>query len=145
MDSLPFDLNNVHFFVLVVERRGFTAAADALGVPKSRVSRHVAELEESLGTRLLQRNSRKLELTEAGSEFYGYCVSMMEKARAAQLAMKHRVGAAGGGRPRVSWTGAVADLLLTKVVPSFLSKYPQVSLALQATNREVDLIDERID
>jgi Bacterial regulatory helix-turn-helix protein, lysR family len=42
MDSLPFDLNNLHFFVLVVERRGFTAAADALGVPKSRVSRHVA-------------------------------------------------------------------------------------------------------
>src|SRR5436309_652148 len=67
MDTLPFDLNNLHFFVLVVERRGFTAAADALGVPKSRVSRHVAELEESLGTRLLQRNSRKLELTEAGS------------------------------------------------------------------------------
>ena len=63
MDSLPFDLNNLHFFVLVVERRGFTAAADALGVPKSRVSRHVAELEESLGTRLLQRNSRKLEST----------------------------------------------------------------------------------
>ena len=96
MDSLPFDLNNLHFFVLVVERRGFTAAADALGVPKSRVSRHVAELEESLGTRLLQRNSRKLELTEAGSEFYGYCVSMMQQARAAHMAMQHRVGAVAG-------------------------------------------------
>jgi DNA-binding transcriptional LysR family regulator len=144
MDSLPFDLNNIHFFVLVVERRGFTAAADALGVPKSRVSRHIAELEESLGTRLLQRNSRKLELTEAGSEFYGFCLSMMEQARAAQLAMQHRVGAIAG-KLRVSVTVAVADLLLTKVMPSFLSKHPQVSVALQATNREVDLIDERID
>jgi DNA-binding transcriptional LysR family regulator len=144
MDSLPFDLNNLHFFVLVVERRGFTAAADALGVPKSRVSRHVAELEESLGTRLLQRNSRKLELTEAGSEFYGYCVSMMQQARAAHMAMQHRVGAVAG-KLRVSVTGAAADLLFTKVVPAFLSKHPQVSVVLQATNREVDLIDERID
>ena len=144
MDSLPFDLNNLHFFVLVVERRGFTAAADALGVPKSRVSRHIAELEESLGARLLQRNSRKLELTEAGSEFYGYCVSMMEQARAAHIAMQHRVGAVAG-KLRVSVTVAVADLLLTKVMPAFLSKYPQLSVALQATNREVDLIDERID
>jgi DNA-binding transcriptional LysR family regulator len=144
MDSLPFDLNNLHFFVQVVQRRGFTAAAEVLGVPKSRVSRHIAELEESLGARLLQRNSRKLELTEAGSEFYGYCVSMMEQARAAHIAMQHRVGAVAG-KLRVSVTVAVADLLLTKVMPAFLSKYPQLSVALQATNREVDLIDERID
>jgi len=144
MDSLPFDLNNLHFFVLVVERRGFTAAADVLGVPKSRVSRHIAELEESLGARLLQRSSRKLELTEAGSEFYGYCVPMMEQARAAHIAMQHRVGAVAG-KLRVSVTVAVADLLLTKVMPGFLSKYPRLSVAIQATNREVDLIDERID
>ena len=144
MDSLPFDLNNLHFFEQVVQRRGFTAAAEVLGVPKSRVSRHIAELEESLGARLLQRNSRKLQLTEAGSEFYGYCVSMMEQARAAHIAMQHRVGAVAG-KLRVSVTVAVADLLLTKVMPAFLSKYPQLSVALQATNREVDLIDERID
>jgi DNA-binding transcriptional LysR family regulator len=144
MDSLPFDLNNLHLFVLVVERRGFTAAADTLGVPKSRVSRHIAELEDSLGTRLLQRNSRKLELTEAGSEFFGYCVSMMEQARAAHVAMQHRVGSVAG-KLRVSVTVAVADLLLSKVMPGFLSRYPQLSVALQATNREVDLIDERID
>ena len=144
MDSLPFDLDNVRFFVLVVERRGFTAAADALGVPKSRVSRHIAELEESLGARLLQRNSRKLELTEAGAEFYGYCVSMMEQARAAHIAMQHRVGAVAG-ELRVSVSVAVADLLLTKVMPAFMSNYPQVSVAIQATNREVDLIDQRID
>ena len=144
MDSFPFDLNNLQFFVLVVERRGFTAAAEALGVPKSRVSRHIAELEESLGTRLLQRTSRKLELTEAGSEFYRYCVSMMEQARAAHLAMQHRVGTVAG-KLRVSVTVAVADLLLPQVLPAFMSKYPQLSVALQATNREVDLIDERID
>lgn len=144
MNPPAFDLNNIRFFTLVVERRGFTAAADVLGVPKSRVSRHIAELEESLGTRLLQRNSRKIELTEAGTEFYGYCVSMMEQAVAAQLAMQHRVGAVAGNL-RVSSTAAVADLLLTKVVPSFLSKHPRVSVTLQATNREVDLINERID
>src|SRR6202007_1439531 len=130
-------------FVLVVERHGFTAAADVLGVPKSRVSRHVAELEESLGTRLLQRNSRKLELTEAGSEFYAPCGAMMQQARAAHMAMQHRVGAVAG-KLRVSVTGAAADLLFTKVVPAFLSKHPQGSVVLQAPNREDDLIDERI-
>ncbi|MES2106275.1 MAG: LysR substrate-binding domain-containing protein [Pseudomonadota bacterium] len=144
MESLPFDLNNLHFFVMVVERRGFTAAADFLGVPKSKVSRHVSELEASLGTRLLQRNSRKLVLTESGSEFYGHCVAMLEQARLAHVAMQHRAGAVTGTL-RVSVTVAVADLLLAKVLPSFLAAYPQVKVAIQATNRNVDLLEDRID
>ena len=144
MDPLPFDLNNLHFFVVVVERHGFTAAADFLGVPKSRVSRQVSELEASLGTRLLQRNSRKLVLTEVGSEFYGHCVALLDQARSAHLAMQNRVGAVTGTL-RISVTLAVADLLLTQALPSFLSAYPQVKVAVQATNRAVNLIDERID
>jgi DNA-binding transcriptional LysR family regulator len=144
MDPLPFDLNNLHFFAVVVERRGFTAAADFLSVPKSRVSRHVSDLEASLGTRLLQRNSRKLVLTEAGSEFYIHCTAMLEQARLAHVAIQHRVGAVTGTL-RLSVTLAVADLLLPKALPSFLSTYPQVKVAIQATNRAVDLIEERID
>ncbi|OWQ90391.1 hypothetical protein CDN99_13635 [Roseateles aquatilis] len=144
MDPLQFDLNNIHFFVAVVERRGFTAAADALGVPKSRVSRHVADLEASLGTRLLQRTSRRIELTESGREFHGYCLAMMEQARSAQVAMQHRAGTVAGTL-RVSATVAVADLLSTRVMPSFLARHAQADVVLQATNRAVDLIDERID
>jgi len=144
MESLPFDLNNLQFFVAVVERRGFTAAADVLGIPKSKVSRHIAELEESLGTQLLLRNSRKLELTDAGAEFFGYCVGMMEQARTAQLAMQNRTGSVSGTL-RISATVAAADLLLRDMLPPFLTKYPRVAVALQATNRAVDLIAERVD
>jgi DNA-binding transcriptional LysR family regulator len=144
MEPLPFELNNLHFFVTVVERHGFTAAADFLGVPKSRVSRLVSDLEASLGMRLLQRNSRKVVLTEAGSEFYGHCIAMLEQARLAHIAMQHRAGAVTGTL-RISVSVAVADLLLTKALPSFLSVHPQVKVAIQATNRTVDLIEERID
>ncbi|WP_152223233.1 LysR substrate-binding domain-containing protein [Pseudomonas sp. SCB32] len=144
MDPLPFDLNHLRGFVLVVEHHGFTAAANALGVPKSRISRYVAELEAALGTRLLQRNSRKLALTEAGSEFYGYSVAMLGQARAAHVAMQHRSGAVAG-TVRLSVSVAVADLLLTHVLPPFLAAFPQVNVALQATNRMADLIDEGLD
>src|SRR5579859_4750250 len=144
MEPLPFDLNNLRVFVTVVERHGFTAAADFLGVPKSKVSRLIADLETSLRTRLLQRNSRRLVLTEAGSEFYGHCVALLEQARQAHIAMQHRVGDIMG-TVRVSATLSVADRLLTEALPSFLEAYPQVKVAIQVTNREVDLIEERID
>lgn len=144
MDPSPFELNNLRFFVAVVDRQGFTAAADSLSVPKSRVSRLVSDLEASLGTRLLQRNSRKLVLTEAGSEFYGYCVAILEQAHLAHVAMQHRVGAVTGTL-RISVSVAVADMLLTEALPSFVAMHPQVKIFVQATNRTVDLIQERID
>ena len=64
------DLNRAAVFVRVVDEGGFTAAARALRLPKSSVSRSVALLEEELGARLLQRSTRKLRMTEAGSAFY---------------------------------------------------------------------------
>ena len=60
------DLNDMVFFAEVAERGGFTAASRALGVPKSRLSRHIAELEAALGVQLLQRSTRRLSLTPAG-------------------------------------------------------------------------------
>src|SRR4051794_40873201 len=64
------DLNRVAVFIRVVEERSFTKAAAALGLPKSSVSRAVSLLEEELGVRLLQRSTRTLHMTDAGSEFY---------------------------------------------------------------------------
>jgi DNA-binding transcriptional LysR family regulator len=115
-----------------------------LGTPKSKLSRHVADLEQAIGTQLLLRNSRRLELTEAGAEFYNYATGVMEQARAAQLAMQNRTGAAAGTL-RVSASVAVAELLLKMTLPSFLTTYPKVAVALQATNQNVDLIAERVD
>src|SRR5438128_1571819 len=80
------DLNAVATFVRVVERDGFTNAAEALGVPKSTVSRSVKRLEHELGVRLLQRTTRKVSLTEAGRAYYervSAALSGMDEARAA--------------------------------------------------------------
>lgn len=67
-------------FAEVVDRGGFAAAGRALHIPKSRLSRRVAELEERLGMRLLQRTSRELSLTEAGHVYHRHCVSVREQA-----------------------------------------------------------------
>src|SRR5690348_739585 len=67
------DLNEIVVFAKVVETGGFTAAAATLGLPKSTVSRKVAQLEERLGARLLQRTTRKLGLTEIGRVYYERC------------------------------------------------------------------------
>ena len=144
LSAIPFDLNDLYFFTVVVDRHGFGAAAGAIGVTKSRLSRRIALLEDVVGTRLLQRNTRRLELTEAGREFYEHCVKMVEQARAANLAMQNRATDAIG-TIRMSVTVAVADWLLVEVLPRFIAAYPKVHIALQATNRFVDLLDEHVD
>jgi DNA-binding transcriptional LysR family regulator len=78
------DLNDLYFFVQVVENGGFAAASRALGIPKSKLSRRLQELEERLGVRLMQRSTRKLAVTEIGQEYYRHCVAMLVEAEAAQ-------------------------------------------------------------
>src|SRR3954463_9328499 len=81
------DLNDMLYFAEVVDRGGFAAAGRALGLPKSKLSRRVAELEGRLGVRLLQRTTRKLSLTEAGELYHRHCVAMREDAEAAEEAV----------------------------------------------------------
>lgn len=81
------DLNDLYFFAAVVENGGFSAAGRALGVPKSRLSKRVAQLEDRLGVRLLQRTTRQFVVTETGKRFYVHCRAMLEEARSAQDAI----------------------------------------------------------
>src|SRR6478735_1247359 len=81
------DLNDLRFFASVVEHGGFSAAGRALGVPKSRLSKRVALLEERLGVRLLQRTTRRFAVTEIGERFLAHCRAMLEEAQAAQDAV----------------------------------------------------------
>lgn len=84
MSVFPLDLNAMYFFTRVIEHKGFTAAGKALGIPTSRLSRQVAQLERQLNLRLLQRTSRRLQLTDVGHEVYQHCVAMMQQAHQAQ-------------------------------------------------------------
>lgn len=144
MNPLSIDLNDLYLFTQVVERRGFTAAGDALGIPKSRISRRITQLEARLGSRLLQRTSRRMSLTDAGQELYRHCVAMVAEAHAGEDAVRKRLDQPTGV-VRVSLPVAIADIVLAQLLPRFMQVYPKVRLMVQASNRSVDLIEENID
>lgn len=138
------DFNDMLYFAEVVDRGGFAAAGRLLGIPKSRLSRRVAELEARLGVRLLQRTTRKLSLTEAGELYHRHCVAMRDEAEAAA-----EVVALAQNEPRgtirVACPVTLAQITLGPLIPQFLARYPQVRIDMQVTNRVVDLVQEGFD
>ena len=138
------DLNDLFYFARVVEAGGFAAAGRQLGIPKSRLSRRIAELEERLGTRLLQRTTRQLKLTAVGERYLRHCQAMLLEAEMADEAVAH-MSSVPRGRLRVSSPVGLAHAFLRGVITRFLELYPQVQLEMVLVNRRVDLINEGID
>lgn len=138
------DLNDLYYFSQVVEHGGFSAASRALDIPKSRLSRRISELEETLGVRLLQRTTRRLRLTLAGERYLHYCREMTASARAAEDAMR-QLQSQPSGPVVISCPIAIAQQMLAPLLPEFLDTWPSVSVQVLATNRRVDLIREGVD
>ncbi len=138
------DLNDLYYFAKVVDAGGFAAAGRLLGIPKSRLSRRLAELETRLGLRLLQRSTRKLSLTDIGEQYYRHCQAMLLAAEMADEAVASHASAPRG-RLRVSCPVALAQSHLSPIINDFLAAYPQVQLEMLLTNRRVDLLAEGID
>lgn len=138
------DLNDLQFFAIVVEHGGYAAAERALGIPKSRLSRRVTQLEADLGARLLQRSTRKFAVTEIGQSVYRHAQTMLAEAQAAREAVE-RVSAEPRGVVRISSPVAIAQTMLSQLLPEFLKAYPQVRLQLHVSNRRVDVIPEGFD
>jgi DNA-binding transcriptional LysR family regulator len=138
------DLNDLYFFAAVVEQGGFSAAGRALGVPKSRLSKRIAQLEERLGVRLLQRTTRRFVVTEVGERFYGHCRAVLEEAQAAQDAVDE-LRTEPRGTVRVSCPVSLVQSLLGPILPEFLAMYPKVQVRLLSSNRRVDIIGESFD
>src|SRR5688572_20228276 len=138
------DLNDLRFFAAVVEHGGYAAAERALGIPKSRLSRRVTQLETDLGVRLLQRSTRKFAITEVGQSVYRHAQSMMSEAQAVQEAVE-QVSAEPRGVVKVSTPAALAQDMLAQLLPEFLRKHPKVRLQLHVSNRRVDVIAEGFD
>ena len=138
------DLNDMLYFAEVVDKGGFAAAGRALGIPKSRLSRRVAELESRLGVRLLQRTTRKLSLTEAGERYHRHCAAMRDEASAAADAVA-QVQAEPRGTIRVACPVTLAQTTVGPVLPVFLARYPQVRVDMRVSNRVVDLVEEGVD
>lgn len=144
MEGALQDLNDLYFFASVVEHGGFSAAGRALGIPKSRLSKRIAQLEERLGVRLLQRTTRRFVVTEIGERFYSHCRAVLEEARAAQDAVDE-LRTEPRGVIRVSCPISLAQTVLGPMLPAFLLEHPKVQIRLTATNRRVDLIGEGFD
>ncbi|GKS96316.1 LysR family transcriptional regulator [Acidovorax sp. SUPP2825] len=138
------DLNDMLYFAEVVERGGFAAAGRALGIPKSRLSRRVSDLEAQLGVRLLQRTTRKLSLTEVGEAYLRHCQAMRESAQAAADTVAH-VQAEPRGTIRVVCPVTIAQTLLGEMMPVFMARYPLVRVEIQVSNRVVNLVEEGVD
>ena len=138
------DLNDLIYFAEVVDRGGFAAAGRSLGLPKSRLSRRVAELETRLGVRLLQRTTRKLSLTAVGEQYHRHCVAMREDALAAEdavaQAQKEPIGTI-----RVACPVTLAQTTLGPILPQFMQRYPKVKVEVRVSNRVVDLVEEGFD
>jgi DNA-binding transcriptional LysR family regulator len=138
------DLNDLFYFSIVVEKNGFAAAGRALDIPKSRLSRRIAQLEERLGVRLLQRSTRRFAVTDAGQRFYQHCQAVMAEAQAAEEAVA-QLTTVPRGLVRMSCPVSITQNLMASILPAFMEKYPQIKLLVLSTNRKIDLINEGVD
>lgn len=140
LDCLP----DMAVFARVVDAGSFSGAARQLGLTPSAVSRQVARLETVLRVRLLERTTRKLRLTEAGTAAYIRCQTMLAAAREV-LALSDTDSAVPRGLVRISMPKAVGRQIVHPLMAGFLLQYPEVNVQLIITDRTVDLFEEAID
>ncbi|GAB5379653.1 MAG: LysR substrate-binding domain-containing protein [Aliiglaciecola sp.] len=138
------DLNDYFYFVHVVEKRGFSPAATALNMPKSRLSRHVAKLEERLATKLIQRTSRQFNVTESGQIFYQHARALLDEMEAAEAAIQ-TIKTSLSGQVTMSCSVGVAQFAIQEMIIEFLNKNPKVNVMQQVTNQAIDLVSSGID
>jgi len=137
------DFNDLQFFAAVVLHRGFSAAARALGIPKSRVSRRVALLEERLGVRLLDRSTRSLSLTDVGQQVFEHARAAVIEAEAAEEAAL-RMQSEPRGLVRMSCPLGLQEGIAARL-PAFLAAHPHLRLQCLVTNQRIDLVHEGVD
>lgn len=138
------DLNDLRYFAVVVEQGGFAAAARKLGLPRSRLSRRIGLLEESLGVRLIQRTTRQFAVTDLGRDFYRHCTAMMLEAEAAIDAVE-RMRAEPQGLVRLSCPASVIYFQVGPMIARLMARYPKLEVQMESTNRSVDVVREGFD
>lgn len=136
------DLNELAIFHHVVRLGSFTGAARALGLPKSTVSRKVADLEESLGARLLERTTRRLRLTDVGQIVHEHATRVWQEAEDAKRAVG-KLQEVPRGTLRV--TLPLGFEQLGPIAARYLVRYPEVDLELTSSDRVIDLVEDRFD
>lgn len=138
------DLNDLYYYVQVVDYGGFSQAGRALGMPKSTLSRRITLLEERLGVRLIQRSTRSFAVTELGQVYYMRCKAMLVEADAAQNVIES-TQAEPCGAIRLSCPIALLHAHVGAILVDFALQYPNVKVQLIGMNRAVDVVTEGLD
>lgn len=138
------DLNEINVYVEVVKAGSFGQAAKKLGMPNSTVSAKVSSLEKRLGVTLIQRTTRKLNITPAGQSFFKRCLQGIESIQTAEDELATQKGEPQG-LLRVTAPIELGGSVLPEVVALFMARYPKVKVELLLTERRVDLLGESID
>jgi len=131
-------------FARVVQSGSFVAGAERLKLSPSVASKHISKLEKRLGARLLNRSTRKLSLTEAGTAFYEHAARILDELDQSEHAVQ-RLQAEPSGRLKVSTLNSLANAVLAPLLPDFMRRYPKVQLEIVCSDRFVDLTEEGYD
>ncbi|MBA0221928.1 LysR family transcriptional regulator [Stenotrophomonas maltophilia] len=137
-------IDRFRIFSRVVECASFTRAADQLGLPRSTVSAAVAELEQRLGTRLLQRSTRRVSTTHDGDVFHARCLRLIAEVEDAESLFRQE-DAQPVGLLRIDVPSRIGRRIVAPALPDFFARYPQVEVDLGMTDRAVNLIEEGCD
>lgn len=134
----------IELFVQVAELGSLTRAAESLGLSNAAASRHLAALEERLAARLVQRNTRRLFLTDVGETFYRRCKPLLGELREAESAVNEAV-LKPAGLLRVTASLSFSMIVIAPLLPEFSARYPDLRVEIVASNRYTDLLDSGID
>ncbi|NCE89398.1 LysR family transcriptional regulator [Pseudomonas sp. L13] len=129
-------------FVRIYERNSFTLAADDLNLPRATLTHTLNQFEAWLGTRLLERSTRRVRPTLDGEAYYQRCVQLLLELEEAELAFRT---VAPTGRLRVDLHGTLAKYFVIPALPQFMTRYPEIELSISEADRFVDLIAEGVD
>ncbi|WPU66519.1 LysR family transcriptional regulator [Peredibacter starrii] len=138
------DLNSVSMFVRVVQLGSFSKAGVELGVPKSTISKKIAELEVHLQTTLLRRTTRSLQLTESGRTFFEQASKSLSELKSAEV-YAQEANLEPAGVLRVTAVADFATQVISPILAGFLKKYPKIKLELVQTDKVLDLVNDNID
>lgn len=138
------ELSDLRSFVRITDLMSVSAAARALGLPKSGVSRALARLERDVGVMLVDRSTRHLRLTDAGTHFRPHALRILADVEEAGAALDG-LGSVPAGSLRVSLPFTIATALVAPMLPAFMARYPQVRVVLTVENRFIDMPAEPAD
>jgi DNA-binding transcriptional LysR family regulator len=141
---LSNDLNDLYYFAKIVEHGSLSAAGAALGIAKSVLSQHLTKLEAELGVRLIQRSTRRLQITEIGQRYYERCRAVVAEFENAKRVIED-AGGAPRGRVRVSCPINFSQYVVAGAIVGFMADHPDIVVTLDTSNREIDVLADGYD